>query len=194
MAATGDTIRLSGGDPFSAKAVRRAIFRYCVYGSLLVFGEVAFYTIVKIGRQLPIFDDLFLFQWAVDSRLRLDAVWETPIKALYGQASLWMFFVYASIALFGLEPAYKRIRHWNIFLRGAVYMVIILVMECVTGWLLRYITGYEIWYYAGVLAVCRYTSLAIAPMWFIVGLMSENFINLVAKLNQHKDALASRDD
>ena len=185
-------IRLNGGPPWSFKAFKRALFRYCVYGSLLVFGEVSFYTIVKIGRMVPLLKELFVFQWAVDTKLNLGAVWETPVKVLYGQASLWMFFVYASIAVFGLEPAYKRLRNRNIFLRGFVYMVIILAMECATGRLLLFLTGYEIWYYAGPLSLFRYTSLAIAPMWFIVGLMSENFINLVAKLNQTKDTLASR--
>ena len=185
------TIRLSGGPPWSFKAFKRALFRFCVYGSLLVFGEVSFYTVVKIGRMVPLLKELFMFQWAVDDKLHLGAMWETPIKALYGQASLWMFFVYATVALFGLEPAYKRLRNRNIFLRGFVYMVIILAMECATGWILVYLTGYEIWYYAGPAALFRYTSLAIAPWWFIVGLMSENFIHLVAKLNLVKDQLPS---
>jgi hypothetical protein len=188
---TSETIRLNGGTPRSFKAFKRALFRFSVYGSLCVFGEVAFYSIVKVGREIPIVKNLFQFQWAVDDRLHWDAVWHTPIKVLYGQASLWMFFVYAAITFVGIEPVYKKIRHKNIFLRGAVYMVIILSMECLTGWILRFVVDFEIWYYGGDLAIFRYTSLAIAPMWFIVGLMSENFINLVAKLNLHKDRLAA---
>ncbi len=187
-------IKLSGGKPWSVKALSRALFRFMIYGSLLVFGEVAFYSIVKIGREIPIIEWLFGFNWAVDERLKLDVIWHTPIKVFYGQASLWMFFVYASIALFGLEPAYKRIRHLNIFIRGTVYMLIILTMECVTGWILYWLVGYEIWYYTGGGTILRYTSLTIAPMWFIVGLMSENFIHLVAKLNITKDRLSSLSD
>src|SRR5512133_181652 len=104
---------------FTTSAVRRAAFRFFVYGSLLVAGEVAFYTVVKIGRLMPApFDALFQFVWLVDPRLELGRVWPVPLISLYGQASLWMFFVYGSIALFGLETAYHRLRRWPWVLRG----------------------------------------------------------------------------
>ncbi|MBN2719459.1 MAG: hypothetical protein JXX14_26645 [Deltaproteobacteria bacterium] len=185
-------IRLNGGSPYSIKAIRRAVFRFCVYGAILVFGEVAFYTITKVGREIPLLQVIFEYQWCVDDRLHLSAIWDTPISVLYGQASLWMFFVYAAICLFGIEPVYKKIHRRNIFLRGLTYMCIVLVMECITGWILFFITGYRIWYYSGTLSIFTFTSLAIAPMWFVVGLMSENFIHLVAKLNLTKDRLAAQ--
>ena len=173
------------------KKLLRALFRFVVYGSLLVAGEVAFYTIVKVGRRLPAAASwLFQFQWLVDSRLSLASVWSAPVRVLYGQASLWMFFVYGSIALFGLEPAYRRLKRWPLLARGTVYMVIILSMECATGWILRALTGFDIWYYEdGALTLLRYTSLAIAPMWFVLGLVSENFIHIIDKLTRVKLAL-----
>ena len=176
------------------RALRRALFRFVVYGSLLVAGEVAFYTVVKVGRRLPAAASwLFRFQWLVDSRLGLGSVWQAPVRVLYGQASLWMFFVYGSIALFGLEPAYRRIRRWPWLARGATYMAIILAMECAAGWLLRAVTGYDIWYYEdGALTLLRYTSLAIAPMWFALGLLSENFIHIIDKLTRVKLEAAAR--
>jgi hypothetical protein len=176
------------------KRIKRAAFRFFIYGSLLVAGEVSFYTLVKVGRRLPVFLAwLFQFNWAVDARLELGHIWEVPIRTLYGQASLWMFFVYGSIALFGIEPAYHRIKQWPWFIRGCLYMLIILTMECGTGWLLKAITGYEIWYYQdGMLTLLRYTSLAIAPMWFALGLISENFIHLVDKLTRTKRELAEQ--
>jgi uncharacterized membrane protein len=98
-----------------------------------------------------------------------------------------MFLVYGSIALFGLEPAYRRIKGWPIVARGLVYMTVILAMECATGWILRAVTGYDIWYYEdGALTVFRYTSLAIAPMWFVLGLVSENFLHIIDKLTRVK--------
>jgi hypothetical protein len=170
------------------KRIRRALFRFLVYGSLLLAGEVAFYTAVKIGRHLPAFASwLFQFHWRVDGRLHLDDVWDAPVRVLYGQASLWMFLVYGSIALFGLEPAYRRIKNWPLVARGLVYMTVILAMECATGWILRAITGYDIWYYEdGALTVFRYTSLAIAPLWFVLGLASENFLHIIDKLTRVK--------
>lgn len=177
------------------KRFRRAVFRFMVYGSLLVAGEVAFHTVVKVGRRLPAFASwLFQFQWRVDPRLDLGAVWDAPVRVLYGQASLWMFLVYGSIALFGLETAYHRIKGWPVLARGAVYMVVILAMECATGWLLRAVTGYDIWYYEdGALTVWKYTSLAIAPMWFLLGLVSENFLHIIDKLTRVKLELGARE-
>ncbi len=167
--------------------IRRALFRFAIYGSLLVSGEVAFYSLVKIGRRLPDFVAwMFHFQWAVDDRLGLERVWTVPIRTLYGQASLWMFFVYGAIALLGLETAYRRIKKWPWLARGGVYMVVILAMECALGWVLVLTTGYEIWYYADGLAIFRYTSLAIAPMWFVLGLLSENFMHIIDKLARVK--------
>ena len=71
-------------------------------------------------------------------------------------------------------------------LRGLAYMLIILFIECLSGWILKWMTGYDIWYYADHYHIFRYTSWAIAPMWFIVGLLSENFMNLVMKYSEVK--------
>lgn len=60
--------------------IRRAAFRFVVYGSLLVAGEVAFYTCVKVGRRMPeLVAWLFQFSWAVDTRLDLGRIWVVPI-------------------------------------------------------------------------------------------------------------------
>lgn len=175
---------------FTPSAVRRAAFRFFVYGSLLVAGEVAFYTVVKVGRLLPRpICDLFQFVWLVDPSLELGRVWAVPIKSLYGQASLWMFFVYGAIALFGLETAYHRVRAWPWLLRGLLYAAVILAMECATGWILLAVTGLRIWYYADRFAILTFTSLAIAPLWFVLGLMAENFHHIIDKLTRVKGEL-----
>ena len=174
--------------------VRQAAFRFTVYGSIMVFGEVVFYTITRVGRVLPGWVSwLFQYQWLIDARLDLGHIWATPIRALYGQASLWMLPVYGSIGLFGIEPVYRRVRGWLWPLRGALYMLIILSMECLWGWILRWITGYDIWYYEGPLTILRYTSLAIAPMWFIVGFFSEGIVRLVGRSGRsgHVEKLGS---
>jgi hypothetical protein len=168
------------------KRLQGAVFRFLIYGSVLVAGEVSFYTIVKVGRQLPFWLAwAFQFQWAVDARLELGHVWDAPVRTLYGQASMWMFFVYGCIALFGVEPAYHHVKSLPWVVRGVLYTIVILSMECAAGWILRALTGYDIWYYEdGVLTILRYTSLAIAPAWFAVGLISESFIRLVDKLTR----------
>jgi uncharacterized protein DUF6765 len=177
---------------FTAKSARRALFRFAIYGSILTFGEIGFYTLVKIGRIFPaqIVRDLFTFEWCVDPRLHLEVIWNAPIKTLFGQASLWMFLVYATIGLFGIEPVYKRIKNQFFILRGLTYMMVILFMEWGLGWILCPIIGYDIWYYTDPLSFgLKYTSLAIAPMWFISGLVAENFVNFVSKYNEKKGLL-----
>ncbi|AEE15802.1 metallophosphoesterase [Treponema brennaborense] len=166
------------------KRVRQALFRFFLYGASLIAGEVAFYTITKIGRSIKPIAWLFTYQWSVDPRFHLDTIWDTgvvPISSLYGQASLYMFLVYGAICVFGLEPAYRWLKSKNVpaFFRGVLYMFIILFMECLLGWVLRGITGFDIWFYADAGAILRYTSWAIAPMWFICGMISENVINLI---------------
>lgn len=105
-----------------------------------------------------------------------------------------MFLVYGLIALFGMEWAYRKLRgrHW--LLRGAVYMTVVLVMECASGWVLRAATGYDIWYYSDPYAILRYTSLAIGPMWFVLGLTSENFIHIIDKLTRVKLEQGAREE
>src|SRR5512146_690921 len=92
--------------------MRRGAFRFVVYGSAMVVAEVAFYTVTRVGRALPDWASwLFRYRWLVDERLGLDRVWEAPAAVLYGQASLWMFLVYGSIGLFGVEPAYRKTKN-----------------------------------------------------------------------------------
>jgi len=171
------------------KKVRRAAFRFCVYGAIMLLVEIFFYNLVRIGREIPVVEVLFRFEWLVDvGHVNINDMWDVPIVSFYGQASLWMFVVYGCIVLFGVEWAYKRFHKklpW--FARGLLYMFIILTLECATGWVLYGITGYKIWYYAGPLNILTFTSLAIAPIWFISGLMSENFFHIIFKLSKLKD-------
>ena len=178
----------------SAKRTRRALFRFAVYGAIGTIGEVSFYTVLKIGRKLPPFLSwIFSYHWLVDPRLQLNHMWDIPVITLYGQASLWMFFVYGAVCLFGLERSYFHVKKWPIIVRALLYGFIIMAMECVLGWILRYTVGYDIWYYDdGILTVFRYTSFAVLPMWCIVGLLSENFFHIIEKLNRVKMELSNK--
>ncbi|MBN2511236.1 MAG: hypothetical protein JXB03_13230 [Spirochaetales bacterium] len=179
----------------SMQIVNRALFRFLIYGAIGTIGEVGFYTVLKIGRTLPPFLSwIFSYHWLVDPRLGLNQMWEVPIRTLYGQASLWMYLVYGAVCLFGLERSYRHIRHWPVLVRALLYGLVILVMECALGWVLRALVGYDIWYYDdGPLTIFRYTSFAVLPMWCIVGLFSENFFHIIDKLTRVKNELALRD-
>jgi hypothetical protein len=148
------------------------LFRLCINGSLLIAGEVAFYSIIKIGRKIPLLKYLFQFQWLVDPALNLGQIWNIPVLTFYGQASLYMFFIYGLICVAGLEPAFRWMKRkdFPLLLRGLVYMCVIMVMECLLGWILFGITKYKIWYYTGWGSFPVFTSFATAPVWLSAAL------------------------
>jgi hypothetical protein len=162
------------------RRLQRLLARYALYGMLGLAGEILFYDLTRAGRLVPGLRWMFAYDWRVDDRLGLDTVWQVPLAALYGQASAWMFFVYATI-LVTLERLREALAGWSRLLRGLAYCAVILALECALGWVLRAVTGYEVWYYADSLAVLRYTSLAIAPMWFLLGVSLEGLCPLVQR-------------
>ena len=148
------------------------VFRTFVYGLLGCALEIFFYNLVRNLRPVPVVGLLFQFDWKVDPSLHLDQIWNVPAVSLYGQCSLWMFLVYASACL-AIEQLYQRIFAWHFALRALVYGFGIFFIECATGWLLLWGTGYEIWFYADPGAFFRMTSWFILPIWCITGLIVE---------------------
>lgn len=148
------------------------LFRFAMYGFFGTALEVFFYTLVKAGRGVPVVQWLFGFDWRVDERLNLGAVWAAPLISLFGQCSLWMFVVYA-VASFGIETLYRRMFGLHVAVRALAYGALILSWECVSGWLLLWLTGYRIWFYADPGALFEMTSLLILPVWVVTGLFVE---------------------
>ena len=149
------------------------LFRFALYGFVGISAEVGFYNLVKFGRRIPIVEHLFAFSWRVDPRLHLDAVWDAPLISLYGQCSLWMSLVYAGASMFFVEPIYRRGLRLPFFVRALFYGAAILFWEAVSGWLLFWTTGYKIWFYDDPLNLVGMTSLGIAPIWCVTGLLVE---------------------
>lgn len=90
---------------------------------------------------------------------------------LEGYSNLWMFFIYGS-AVF-LEPIHDIIRNWSWPVRGFLWVVIIWGMEYTSGFLLVKTLGVYPWFYEGPMAVEGIVNLALAPAWFIAGLLFE---------------------
>ena len=86
--------------------------RLVVYGTVGLASELFFYNLCKLARGTPLLGWAFRFDWRVDPRLGLDAVWSAPTEALYGQASLWMFLVYGGCSLLLVEPLYRASARW----------------------------------------------------------------------------------
>ena len=148
-------------------------FRLLVYGVLGVFLEIVFYPLVRFGREIPIVEYLFAFDWSVDPRLGLGGPWETPMVALFGQSSLWMIPVYALPAL-TIEILYRQwLFKTSLWLRALLYGLVILVFEWATGLAVKALTGYAIWMYTDPGNIMEMTSVLILPIWMIAGVLIE---------------------
>ncbi|MBZ4408083.1 hypothetical protein K8640_07665 [Myxococcus sp. XM-1-1-1] len=151
-----------------------AMFRFCLYGMVGISSEIFFYNLVRVSRDVPVLGSLFQFQWRVDDRLGLNAIWDTPAVTAYGQCSLWMFFIYAIACFFFVEPVFRWMLYQHASLRAAVYGVGILLFEGFSGLVLERLTGYRIWYYGDAGAIMgQMTSLYILPIWMVTGLIAE---------------------
>ena len=148
-------------------------FRFLLYAVLGIALEVALYSMARAGRQIPIVEYLFQFDWQVDPALHLDGPWHSPLKTMFGQSSLWMIPVYALPAL-TIEVVYRTWlskRRW--WIRAPLYGLIIMAFELITGLALKAITGYAIWMYVDDGNVMEMTSFFILPIWMITGLIIE---------------------
>lgn len=147
--------------------------RFCLYGVVGMAGEIFFYNLVRAGREIPGVRWAFQFSWKVDPQLHLNGVWDAPGVALFGQSSLWMFFVYAAAIVMIVEPAYRHCCRMPVWLRAFVYGVGIMAYEWASGWLVYGLTGYRIWYYDDALSLMGMTSLYLLPTWMVSGLIAE---------------------
>lgn len=148
-------------------------FRFLLYAVLGIALEVALYSVARAGREIPIIEYLFQFQWQVDPALHLDGPWHSPLETMFGQSSLWMIPVYALPAL-TIELVYRRglfKRPW--WIRAPIYGLLIMAFELVTGLAVKAITGYAIWMYVDRGNVMEMTSFYILPIWIGAGLVIE---------------------
>jgi hypothetical protein len=151
-----------------------ALFRFCLYGMVGLSSEIFFYNLVRVAQHIPVLEMLFRFQWRVDDRLGLNAIWDTPVSTAYGQCSLWMFVIYGVACFFFIEAIYQRTFRQPTLLRAVLYGLAILFFEGVSGVVLEKLTGYRIWYYADAGAIMwEMTSLYILPIWMVTGLIAE---------------------
>lgn len=149
--------------------------RFIIYGMIGVFAEVSQYTIVKVGRMIPIVKLVFQAEWKVDDKLNLNGIWDIPWYTFYGQCSLWMFPVYALCSVLLLEQIYNFSKKHNIswVVRGILYASAITIFEFVSGFILLWITGYKIWYYSDAANILSMTSLFLFATWFVTGMFVE---------------------
>lgn len=91
--------------------------------------------------------------------------------SLQATTSLWMFLIYGLVIF--LEPFFRALTEWPFFLRGALYAACIMVVEFITGSLLRRAQVCP-WNYTharfNVQGLVRWDY---APLWAVAGLFFE---------------------
>ncbi len=102
---------------------------------------------------------------------------------LRGTTYLWMFPLYGSL-VFLYEPIHTAIRAWPWFARGLIYMLGFFMIEYLSGWVLKRLTGSCPWDYScwSKWSVHGYIRLDYAPIWFLVGLALEPVHDFLVRL------------
>jgi uncharacterized membrane protein len=95
---------------------------------------------------------------------------------------LWMFPIYGS-AVF-LEPVHDNIKVLPWYVRGGIWVVIILSIEYITGWILMSLLGSCPWDYSNVTPyhIQGLIRLDYIPAWFSAGLIFEIIHHRLDKL------------
>ena len=93
---------------------------------------------------------------------------------LLGYTYLWMFPIYGLI-VFLFEPLHDTIRPWFFLFRAVVYGLGFMVVEYITGWILRKVTGVCPWDYTGRARwhLNGLVRLDYFPAWALLGLALE---------------------
>jgi len=88
--------------------------------------------------------------------------------SMHGFTFLVMFPIYG-LAVF-LEPVAELLRPCSWWSRGLVYLILIWLIEYLSGSLLRLVLGTCPWTYRDPLNINGYITLRMAPEWFLAGL------------------------
>lgn len=91
---------------------------------------------------------------------------------LKGHSYVWMIPIYGSIAIFAhfLLPLFAA---YPLLLRWLIYGVIILIVEYVTGFIIRKITGKCPWHYESKWALHNLIRFDYLPLWMVFGGITE---------------------
>ena len=100
---------------------------------------------------------------------------------LMGHTSIWMFFIYGT-AVFLLEPVYKKINTLQWYIRGAIWVAVIFVIEFAAGIILKAV-GVTAWEYTNQFSFMGLIRFDFAPLWFITGLIFEAVYSMLLKYN-----------
>ena len=104
-----------------------------------------------------------------------------------GYSFLWMIPIYPLLAF--IEPMHELMKDFPIFIRGLIYVLALWIVEYVSGWLIKKISGRCPWdYSASRWNVGGFIRIDFLPVWFVFILtaewLSEKFILLTPAIKQ----------
>lgn len=108
-------------------------------------------------------------------------------RTAIGYSFLWMLPIYALLAL--IEPAHELMKNFPIFIRGFIYVLALWIMEYISGWLIKKMSGRCPWdYSASRWNIGGFIRLDFLPVWFVFVLtaewLSQKFILLTPAVQQ----------
>ena len=89
--------------------------------------------------------------------------------SLTGKTYVWMFLIYGLIPFFAKTVLHK-LHHLHLFLKAAIGVVLIYLVEFIAGWLLELITGKCPWEYTEGWQIMGYIRLDYALFWYFFAL------------------------
>lgn len=101
--------------------------------------------------------------------------------SMHGFSFVVMFPVYG-LAVF-LEPLHTRLRDLPWWVRGFTYLILIWVIEYLSGMFLRLFIGTCPWTYTDPLNIDGLITLRMAPEWFVAGLIFERIHTFLDRHN-----------
>lgn len=96
---------------------------------------------------------------------------------------LWMFPIYGMAVFF--EPLHNNIKDMFWWVRGLIWTGLILIIEYITGFILRLLIGVCPWDYGNIaFSLDGLIRIDYIPFWFIAGLIFEKIHNLLESLTK----------
>jgi len=83
-----------------------------------------------------------------------------------------MIFIYGS-AIFLFPPVYKLLTNYNWFIRALIYGILILIVEFISGYIIKLLVGKIPWHYKSKWAINGFVRLDYLPFWMVAGMAIE---------------------
>ena len=117
-----------------------------------------------------------LIGWGMECFLTgMSSIFRKKDRKLSCHTSIWMFLIYGLAACF--YPICKKLCNKNILCRGGIYIILIFIIEYITGITLKKFDACPWDYSKAKLNYKGVIRLDYAPAWFIAGLFFEKVIN-----------------